>query len=214
MPKDHAARRISPVRDLLRAETRADHERLHRHASFAALFDGTLSLAEYRQLTLRLYGFYLPLDMAIDGALAGFSGGYRHAYRSGFLADDLRDLDFTEAEIAAAPECAGTASLVTPAALAGVLYVIDGATLGGATIDRVAARLLSDDSADGRRYWSWCRSVAPQRWRMMLGFLDRALDGGTTVDEMRTGAVGTFRLLADWLGPLERAQPRIEAGCV
>jgi len=50
----------------LRAATTDVHDRLHRHAGFAAIQDATIGLADYQDLIVRLYGFYLPFEAAAD----------------------------------------------------------------------------------------------------------------------------------------------------
>lgn len=205
--------RYASLRDELRAHTRAPHERLHAHSSFAALFAETLGVEEYRALIRRLYGFYLPLDRAIERALADGAvcgDGFGYARRSGLLALDLRDLGEGAAMIAASPECRAVAGVVTPATLGGVIYVIEGAMLGGARIDRAAHRLLARDDPAGRRFWAWCRAEGGQRWPMTTRYLDRLEAEGADIPALKAGALGTFRALAEWLAPLDRGpQPTI-----
>ena len=206
--------RYAALRDELRAHTHDQHERLHAHSGFVALFGETLSLGDYRALIRRLYGFYLPLDRAIGRVLAGGAvrcDDYTYARRAGLLAQDLRDLGGDEAMIDASPECRAVAGLVTPASLGGVIYVIEGAMLGGARIDRAAHRLLARDDPAGRRFWAWCRAEGGQRWPMTTRYLDRIEAEGADIRALKAGAHDTFRLLADWLAPLDRSPPATEA---
>lgn len=201
----------APVRDALRAHTRADHEGLHRHAAFDGLFRGTLDPEGYRALTLRLYGFYAPLDQAITDTLAAQpapASGYAYAPRAPFLAQDIHDLG---ADDQAPPLCTGARALVTPETLGGVLYVIEGATMGGAQIDRAARRLLGRDEPAGRRFWAWCRAEGKHRWPMTQRHLDHLQTTGAPRAPLMDGALGTFRLLADWLAPLDLPAPMFQA---
>jgi len=202
--------RYAALRDELRAHTHDQHERLHAHSGFMALFGETLSIDGYYALTRRLYGFYLPLDRAIERALAGGAihcDDYSYARRSGLLAQDLRDLGGDAAMIDESPECRAVAGLVTPASLGGVIYVIEGAMLGGARIDRAAQRLLARDDPAGRRFWAWCRAEGGQRWPMTTRYLDRIEAERADIRAVKAGALGTFRALADWLAPLDRLPP-------
>jgi hypothetical protein len=52
-------------RDLLRSATQAGHDRLHLHAGFSAVKDGTITLPDYRALLICLYGFCMPFEGAI-----------------------------------------------------------------------------------------------------------------------------------------------------
>lgn len=205
---DNTAKQITAVRDILRRETRDIHERLHRHPHFAALFDGTLDIEGYGELICRLHGFYAPLDSAIAVVLSDMpdtANDYRHARRADLLARDITDLTGGRARTTPPPLCLEAAGLVSRASVGGVLYVIEGATLGGAQIDRVAQRLLGTDQPAGRRFWSWCRQEGGARWHAMVAFLGRLQAAGVTISDLVTGARETFRCLEDWLAPLGRA---------
>ncbi|WP_371227443.1 biliverdin-producing heme oxygenase [Roseovarius sp. 2305UL8-3] len=203
------------VRDVLRGETRESHENLHHHSSFVALFDGTLDLDDYRLLAQRLHGFYAPLDAAIQRVIAETlteTACYDHVSRSDFLAQDLRDLGFSDQQINDTPQCPNLSEIVTTTSLGGVLYVIEGATLGGAQIDRAAAKLLTHDQPDGRRYWAWCRSHGKQRWSAMIRYLETKPAHGDVLDQLTAGALDTFQAFAEWLQPLDRTGLTREAG--
>ncbi len=210
---EQVALHSSPMRDALRAHTDAAHTRLHQHSCFVALFEKTLGLEEYRQLMRRMHGFYVPLDRAVERVLAETTAdpsGYRYARRSGHLQQDLSDLGFSPQDIRENPHCEQVARLVSPATLGGVLYVIEGATLGGTGIDRAAQKLMDKDDPVGRRYWAWCRAVNKQRWAMTLNYLDHLDRNGVSMSDLTTGACDTFGALADWLAPLDRAAAHSE----
>ncbi|MEQ8900789.1 MAG: biliverdin-producing heme oxygenase [Roseovarius sp.] len=198
------------LRDQLRAATHQQHERLHEHPCFLALFNESLCIGDYRDLILRLYGFYQPLDRAIGRAIscgAACTAGYDYAERAGYLAQDLADLGWSAEAIEESPRCNEAFDIVSPASLGGILYVIEGATLGGARIDRAARRLLAREDQAGRRFWSWCRTVGGHRWPMTNRYLEDLEADGAAVSDLREGARDTFRLLADWLAPLDHSTP-------
>jgi heme oxygenase (biliverdin-IX-beta and delta-forming) len=200
--------RYASLRDELRAHTHQQHERLHEHSSFVALFHESLDIAEYRALMGRLHGFYRPLDHAIARAIAtGKTAApeFACAERSRLLAQDMRDLGWSAEQVAANPQCDGASDIVSQATLGGVLYVIEGAMLGGARIDRAARRLLGSDDADGRRFWFWCRSEGGRRWPVTTKYLEDLEAQGVDFGHLKKGAEDTFRLLADWLAPLDQA---------
>lgn len=195
------------LREALRAHTDAEHQALHRHAAFDGLFRGTLDVAGYRALMIRLYGFYTPLDRAIMETPAGRpapDSGYRYAPRAPLLAQDMQALG---APGGTPPLCPGARALVTPDTIGGVLYVLEGATMGGAQIDRATHRLLGHDDPAGRTYWAWCRAEGKHRWPLTLRHLDHLQSTGTPLPPLLHGALGTFRLLADWLAPLDLPAP-------
>lgn len=206
--------RSAGIRDRLRDATREDHERLHRHTHFAALLDGDLGMVGYKDLISRLHGFYAPLDAAIGCVLTG--GGndplaYDFTKRSGMLSEDLQHLGMSHAEIGALARCEQAARMVTRDGLGGVLYVIEGATLGGARLDRVARDVLGHDAVAGRTLWAWCRAQSAKRWKAANTFLEVQHREGIPLEVLEAAARETFRVIADWLAPLEKPGQKIGA---
>jgi heme oxygenase len=203
---DQAALRPAPMREVLRTRTRDAHERLHRHAAFAAFAEGRLPLEGYRRLLARLHGFYAPLDDAIARVAPDAAGpAFAPVRRADLLARDLRDLGLSDRDVASLPRCEAASDLVTPGALPGVLYVIEGATLGGATLDASARALLPGPPPAGRRYWGWCRETCGVRWKMTQALLDSPAAGAP--EDVARAASATFRLFADWMAPLDDPRP-------
>lgn len=197
------------VRDALRAKTRVIHEQLHHHESFLSLLSGSLDIADYERLINRLHGFYLPLDRAILSHLKGAEAsesGFVYATRSNWLEQDINALGSERSCLKAQPLCVDVAQLVTDRTIGGVLYVIEGALLGGARIDRAAKELLPDENADGRMYWAWCRAQAKHRWPMTVEHLGHLYNQGISIEDLAQGAMQTFHMFADWISPLAPAK--------
>jgi heme oxygenase len=115
----------------------------------------------------------------------------------------MRDLGFTASDIRRTRRCDAGRSLVTPATVGGVLYVIEGATLGGKGLNRAATRLLSHESPAGRRFWAWCEAESKTRWLLMTRYLQDLDIGDASTADLETGAGEMFGALAEWLAPLE-----------
>jgi len=106
----------------LRAATQDVHDRLHRHVGFAAIQDATIGLADYQDLIVRLYGFYLPFEAAV--AIG--------PDRSNWLAGDMEALDL-QRPLHAVPKCWHVPRLDSAPLRLGALYVAEGSALGGVT---------------------------------------------------------------------------------
>jgi len=193
------------MRDALRVQTKDVHEKLHHHGHFVALFKGTSSLRQYRDLLERFHGFYTPLEHAIERTLAtdpDLRGGFTYAKRAHLLEQDLIALGCRPDDIKAGPRCDGLSKIVSPKTLGGVLYVIEGSTLGATQIDRAAQKLLDHDTTRGRQFWAWCRANNKQRWFMTLQYLDHLEAQHVPTFAVVDGATQTFQALADWLAPM------------
>jgi heme oxygenase len=189
-----AGDRLEPTetscRQALRAATQGPHERLHLHAGFSIVKDGTITLPAYRALLIRLYGFYLPFERAVGG----------DNLRSQWLEQDLAWLDIDAATIARIRLCADIPLLECEERRMGALYVVEGSALGGRLLGRGLDRLLGVDSIEGRRFFAGRGSGTGDAW---LGFLDRLASmrsGPFGRAAMVKAAVETFEVFESWLG--------------
>ena len=120
---------------VVREATRHSHG--HLEAGFVAR---PWDAVRHAHLLERLLGLHLPLEAALDRLwLAGdLEVSWPPRRRAHLIRADLRAIGRTPAQVAAAPRCPGCSLPTTPTQAWGVLYVLDGATLGGAVIRRTA----------------------------------------------------------------------------
>ncbi len=153
----------APIMARLRAETRPQHEATEAIPFSAAIVAGSLPLASYAaQLAA-----YVPVHEALERALA--RGGHPAVprvwdpsmRRVDLLHADLLALGFSEASMPESTRAASHAfatwiervARTAPVALLGVLYVLEGSTLGGALLRKHLAATFSLTDA-GLRYYS------------------------------------------------------------
>jgi heme oxygenase len=181
-----------PLRQTLREATSAVHERLHHHPGFAAIQNGTIDLAGYRALLVRLYGFYLPFEAAVDAA----------GERSAWLRADLGDLAAVTAgagTFETIPRCPWFPRCDTQPSRLGALYVVEGSTLGGRQLARKLDRLLGSHGVEGRRFFLGRGSSTAAGWNRFLARLTAAGSSRTARDEIVASAVTTFGIFEEWL---------------
>lgn len=131
-----ARRDVGPtLLDRLRADTRAAHDRVEDALDWRRRVE---TLAGYRALLARWWGFYSAVEPTLDEAFAGAGEGAFFAPRRKLplLRQDLLSVGLRAPEIDALPVCPwrGPSSGI-PGAL-GTLYVLEGATLGGQIVAR------------------------------------------------------------------------------
>jgi heme oxygenase len=157
------------MRMRLRAATDEIHQALHRAAPFAAIAEGRESLAGYGATLHSLYCFHAGMhDLCVAGATAlGVQVlGDGHAARIEALARDLAHLGLAVPRIA--PEAAGEGGFC-----AGILYTVQGSTLGGKVIFRQLDALLP--GVEGRRFFQGGADDA-RHWQMLCAALERCED--------------------------------------
>ena len=182
-----------PLRDRLRAETRDEHEATER------ALEGTLrvaTLAGYRRLLGRLYGFHVVWEPAAASVIAdeAFFGARRKLV---LIADDLRSLGVTAAEIAALPPISPCPAPRDFADAMGAMYVVEGSTLGGQIIARRLESSLGSAVAGALSYY---RPYGPRCGSMWRAFLARLNDEPAGAhDRIVASARATFAGLRRWL---------------
>jgi heme oxygenase len=173
---------------LLRAATRDVHNRLHGHAGFVAIQDATIDHADYQRLISRLYGFYLPFEVA-----AAISPD-----RSRWLLDDLEAVGLMR-PLLNLPMCSHVPCLDSAHFRLGALYVVEGSALGGRELARGLDRLLGKDVARGRQFFLGRGAKTGDAWRDYLAQLSAAPPEASARAEVIRGAVETFTAFEHWL---------------
>jgi len=189
IPLRTGAGRADPsLRWVLRTATQGVHDRMHRHAGFAAIQDATIGLADYRDLIVRLYGFYVPFEAA-----TAIGPG-----RSRWLAGDLEALGL-ERPLQALPKCPHVPCLDSAHLRLGAMYVAEGSALGGRDLARSLDRLLGKDVTEGRRFFTGRGAGTGEAWRGYLAQLSAAPSEPPVRAEIIKGAVETFAAFEHWL---------------
>ena len=188
-PASDATAAAAPFRWILRDATHDVHQRLHRHAGFAAIQDATIDLASYRRLLTRLYGFYVPFEGA---AAVGRD-------RSVWLQDDLRALGADPNALRASAMCDDMPCLNTAAARLGALYVVEGSALGGRELHRNLDHLLGAQAIDGRRFFLGRGSGTGEAWRRYLSELSAGSNDPMARAAIIGAALRTFTVFERWM---------------
>ena len=189
---------LVPLRVLLRDETRAIHEALHQLPAFRRLARSAISRAEYAALLQRMESFYAALDPVLLAACRHHASGAAdadHAPRAPLLALDLARLGRRPVRDPAP----ALPKLSDAAAVAGALYVVDGALLGGATLAGAVRRL---DWPAPSGFWGWCQAEGPPIWRRTLKLIERADRGPASRAAALAAAAGTFAAFDRWMAQL------------
>jgi heme oxygenase len=190
------------VHERLRHATAAQHRTLDQGLRY--VLGEELSLERYARLLAALYGFHVPLEAALAELPA--PPGVPLVRRTGLLERDLRAL---RTEPALLPLCGQPPRLASAEQLAGALYVVEGACLGGQVIARAVRRQLGLDREHGAAFFNGDGARTAARWKAVLAWLEaRGREARARID-ITEGACRTFGALSRWLASrgvlLERA---------
>ncbi|MES2034509.1 MAG: biliverdin-producing heme oxygenase [Pseudomonadota bacterium] len=175
----------------LRDATRDEHQRLEDSLDIF----GRISRPDARRrMVERFHGLHAGAESALSPMLAHVVGlDFAGRSRLPFLIADVRQLG---GDPDALPMCA----VSRPASLAealGVLYVLEGSTLGGHVIGK---RLAAEGHSDrGLTFLDPYRDQVGARWRAFLQVLERDTASDVSRDAAVVGARTGFAMTQDWL---------------
>jgi heme oxygenase len=197
-----AAQAAAAFSTRLRQETHDQHDRIEANPRFKRLVADDITRAEYRALLGRIYGFHVVAEAAVKAAAGLLPPALalgRRLKRTAMLEADLRALGLTAAEIAALPRC-GLPPLVTAEEAWGVLYLLEGSTVGGQILARHLAAVLGLTPANGAAGLAPYGTETGELWRGFKQALDEtAAKGRLDQDAVVAVARHAFTALDEWV---------------
>jgi heme oxygenase len=187
----------SSVRERLKRETADLHRRLE---SGLGLLDPNLSLDRYRRILELFFGFQAPIETGMARlASAGLAHGFPLQARVGLIESDLWWIGLSRREVAGLPRCVDLPQLSSREELAGCLYVLEGACLGGQFIAPVLRERLGVARSCGASFFIGDAERTPARWGLFLAWLEGLVRAGAVTEEIITAARATFLAFARWV---------------
>ncbi|MCX2546915.1 biliverdin-producing heme oxygenase [Pseudomonas sp. COW5] len=185
---------VPPVLQDLRAGTAELHIALEKRLPF---FSDTLDLHAFERLMRAYYGFYQPLEAALQdsGAIpADFDLVSR--LKAPTLQRDLHALGANGGDFSL---CRQLPAIDSAAAGLGVLYVLEGATLGGQILRREIATRLNLGADNGAAFLDVYGAATGRRWRDFIEYLgSRPMDADER-EAVVAAAHTTFSCFERWL---------------
>ncbi len=156
--------------------------------------------ASYRALLGEFLGIYEPLERELAAVeWDGLGIDFPRRTKTQWLRDDLLALGLSPREIAALPRAAQLPSILRPADGFGVLYVLEGASLGGQLILRQVKPALSVTEKAGASFFTSYGAEIGEYWRDFTSAMDAYGDSDTRVDAMERAALATFDCFLQWM---------------
>ncbi len=191
-----------PLTARLRLETRDAHDKIEANPQFARLMAPDLTREEYRALLARLFGHHAPAEAALAEAMHLLPAALalpRRLSRTALLAADLAALGFSPSRVEALPRCVGITIRNREQAW-GLLYVLEGSSLGGQVIARHLAGLLELGPGTGAGGLVPHGNETGQLWRGFKSMLDAlGAIGGIDADAVIDSARLAFDRLDRWV---------------
>ncbi|RMM39673.1 Heme oxygenase [Pseudomonas syringae pv. aptata] len=197
MPASFSCVNPPKLLDALRAETRPLHVKLEKRMPF---FSPALDHALYLRLLQAYYGFYAPLEAILHGsALIPAELIPVERVKTPVLVEDLRALGLSDHDIGQLPRCERLPTVDSAGACLGVMYVLEGATLGGQVLRREINRRLGLDEQRGTAFLDVYGALTGPRWKAFLNHLDDVPREVVLIDAAAFAAHSTFACFEHWL---------------
>ena len=184
----------------LKEATKVWHDRLEAHPRSTVLMRPDVNVSNYIDILARSYGFYRPLEaqlMALEWDGDGFD--YRSRLKHPSLEADLKAYGLSDADIAALPVCDDVPQVKSMRHAAGILYVLEGATLGGQIIKRHLGEVLGEKIHRAMAFYSSYGDRVGQMWHEFMTFAAKIAATESDHPEVLSAAIETFTSFEKWL---------------
>jgi heme oxygenase len=187
---------VPPVLQDLRAGTAELHIALEKRLPF---FSDSLDTPAFARLMQAYFGFYQPLEQALLNSPIPADFDLTPRLKTATLRLDLQALGLSGDALQELPICAQLPEIDSAAASLGVLYVLEGATLGGQILRREIASRLALDADNGAAFLDVYGASTGRRWRDFIEYLSsRPLDAAERAAVV-IAAQTTFSCFEHWL---------------
>jgi heme oxygenase len=194
-----------PLRQRLKRATADQHRRLEAELR---LLEPDLSLDRYRRILECFLGFYAPVEAGVASIVsAGHARGLPLRERTALIESDLLSLGSSRRDVADLPRCADLPRLSVTEDVAGCLYVLEGACLGGQLIAPALRERLGIARGRGASFFVGDGDATRARWGVFLAWLQGLVSAGAQVDAIVASARATFLAFARWAERLEVPPP-------
>lgn len=187
--------------DALRETTRPHHQAIERNRLLSELLRPTLTREVYVEVLSRFYGFLMPLREALlrNGAEAGGGALLTDRVKTELLEKDLAQMGVGADALRQIPRCTELPACDRVSRCMGILYVVEGSTLGGQRIAAAVKNSLGIDAGSGGAYFYGYGTATRTRWEDTCRVLDEYGQGAETERaEAVAAAADTFDKLNRW----------------
>lgn len=177
----------------LKTVTHQSHQALE--GFLIPIIKNTHTVTDYVQLLKMFYGYYQPVEKAIDQfPIIHDLPDYDQRRKSQLMLDDLQSLGDNNS----IPICSSVPALTTIEEAYGAMYVLEGSTLGGLIIAKMLQRNLNLPEGKGFAFFSGYGPETASKWAVFIKVLDDYYNKLENSGRMALTATQTFIQLKNW----------------
>lgn len=181
----------------LRNNTADSHKRLEENEISTAILSPEVTIADYQEYISRMYGVIAGCERKVFPALSGIFADLSQRQKSSLIINDLYKTGLQQAEIEQLPVCDFDFS--TTGEALGIMYVLEGSTLGGRVLLKHIQKTLGLGESDGVSFFYGYGSETGKMWK---SFITRFSEYAITTNceqEVISSAAQTFTVIDGWL---------------
>lgn len=181
----------------LRQETAASHQHLEDNKLSKALLSPSLALSDYQAYLSALYAVTIACEDQVFPAISHIVPDLQDRYKSGKLIEDLSFTGLSDVQIDALPVYQFEFSSAAEAL--GIMYVIEGSTLGGRILYKHVHETLGLSFEKGAAYFWGYGAQTGILWKSFISALSQFAVENNTRPHITQSAVKTFITIDNWL---------------
>lgn len=189
----------------LKIATQSHHYILESNQQMHHLMSDALTGSDYLHLLMQMYGFYVPLEARLAQFGADWAAceiDFARRRKVPLLERDLEALGVSHVARGQIPLCTRLPAVDSFPQAVGVLYVLEGSTLGGQLITRHLAYCLGLKPDQGLAFFSSYTSEIGSMWKQFSNQINNYVGehfAPGDVALMILSAQSTFQTLNEWL---------------
>lgn len=187
----------------LRQETAESHQKLEDNPLSKAILSPSVSLEDYQTYLTALFGLTIACEDQVFPVISHVITDLPGRYKSRLIIDDLLATGLSETEIDALPVYRFEFSTVAEAL--GIMYVLEGSTLGGKILYRHIHEVLGLVPENGASYFWGYGAQTGNLWKSFISSLTQFVDEYEERDGVIDSAKKTFTIIDNWLGQTGRS---------
>lgn len=187
----------------LRQETAESHQKLEDNPLSKAILSPSVSVKDYQTYLTALFGLTIACEDQVFPVISHVITDLPDRYKSRLIIDDLLATGLSEAEIDALPVYRFEFSTVAEAL--GIMYVLEGSTLGGKILYRHIHEVLGLVPENGASYFWGYGAQTGNLWKSFISSLTQFVDEYEEWDGVIDSAKKTFTIIDNWLGQTGRS---------
>ena len=173
-------------------EATADmHQALERLPLSASIIDPAVTVTNYQDYLLNMFPIVLDLEQNLYPMLQGIVPDLDQRRKLPLLLQDLKMLDVEVPGMSQLPLTGSGENMHIPFAM-GILYVMEGSTLGGRMIGNNIQKALGFTPASGAKYFAGYGPATGSMWKSFLQHLETFRASQNAGEEIIRGAQFAF----------------------